>query len=49
VALGGDVSLEQSPTTWRFAELETEAAAVEAEREAAAESEARLGKIVFES
>ena len=50
VALGGDVSLESSPTTWRFAELETEAAAVEAEREGQQrESEARLGKIVFES
>jgi hypothetical protein len=50
VALGGDVSLdEKSPGTWKFSELETEAAAVEAEREAASEGEARLGKIVFES
>jgi hypothetical protein len=50
VALGGDVSLDdKSPGTWKFAELETEAAAVEAEREAASETEARLGKIVFES
>jgi hypothetical protein len=50
VALGGDVSLDdKSPGMWRFAELETEAAAVEAEREAASEGEARLGKVVFES
>jgi hypothetical protein len=49
LALGGDVSLEESPARWRFAELETEAAAVEAEREAASEEEARLGKVVFDS
>jgi hypothetical protein len=49
VGLGGDVSLEESPARWRFAELETEAAAVEAEREAASDEEARLGKVVFES
>jgi hypothetical protein len=48
VALGGDVVIEDSgKTRWRFPELETEAAAVEAEREAAAEDEARLGKIVY--
>jgi hypothetical protein len=48
VALGGDVDIEPSGATrWRFADLETEAAAVEAEREAAADSEARLGKIVY--
>jgi hypothetical protein len=48
VALGGDVVIEESgKTRWRFPELETEAAAVEAERDAAAEDEARLGKIVY--
>ena len=48
VALGGDVAIEESGATrWRFPELETEAAAVEAERDAADEGEARLGKIVF--
>jgi hypothetical protein len=48
VALGGDVAIEESGATkWRFPELETEAAAVEAEREAAAEDEARLGAIVY--
>ncbi len=48
VALGGDVAIEESGATkWRFPELETEAAAVEAEREAAAEDEARLGTIVY--
>jgi hypothetical protein len=50
VALGGDVSLAgENPGRWRFADLETEAAAVEAERAAASEEEARLGKVVFES
>ena len=48
VALGGDVAIEESGTTrWRFPELETEAAAVEAERDAAGDDEARLGKIVY--
>jgi hypothetical protein len=48
VALGGDVAIEESGATkWRFPELETEAAAVEAEREAAAEDEARLGAVVY--
>ncbi|HEY3818572.1 MAG TPA: hypothetical protein VGL81_15465 [Polyangiaceae bacterium] len=48
VALGGDVAIEESGATkWRFPELETEAAAVEAERQAAAEDEARLGPIVY--
>jgi hypothetical protein len=48
VALGGDVSIESSgQTRWRFPDLETEAAAVAAEREAASDEEARLGKIVF--
>lgn len=48
VKLGGDVVIEDSGATrWRFADLETEAAAVEAEREAASEGEAKLGKVVF--
>lgn len=48
VALGGDVAIdEDGKTRWRFADLETESAAVEAEREAAAEDEARLGKVVY--
>jgi len=48
VALGGSVAIEESGATrWRFPDLETEAAAVEAEREAAPESEAKLGKVVF--
>jgi hypothetical protein len=51
VKLGGDVAVESSgssgQTRWRFADLETEAAAVAAEREAASDEEARLGKIVF--
>jgi hypothetical protein len=49
VALGGDVAIEPTGATrWRFADLETEAAAVAAEREAAPEEEARLGKVIFE-
>ena len=50
VALGGDVDIEAgggAETRWRFPDLETEAAAVEAERDAAAEEEARLGAIVY--
>ncbi len=48
VALGGDVQIEpDGRTRWRFADLETEAAAVEAERQAAAEDEARLGEVVY--
>jgi hypothetical protein len=50
VALGGDVEVGASgETRWRFADLETEAAAVAAEREAAADEEARLGEVVFAS
>jgi hypothetical protein len=49
VALGGDVAIDEGRGRWRFADLETEAAAVEAEREAASEDEARVGKTVFES
>jgi len=48
IALGGDVSLEPGTEgRWRFKDLELEAAAVQAEREAASEEEARLGKVVF--
>jgi hypothetical protein len=48
VALGGDVAIEPSGATrWRFADLETEAAAVAAEREAASDEEARLGDVVY--
>jgi hypothetical protein len=48
VALGGDVAIEPSGATrWRFADLETEAAAVEAERAAAADEEAHLGKVIY--
>jgi len=34
---------------YRFADLETEAAALEAEREAADEEEKKVGKVVFSS
>ena len=50
VALGGDVDIEAGggpETRWRFPDLETEAAAVAAERDAAAEEEAHLGETVF--
>ncbi len=48
VALGGDVDIEASGSTrWRFADLEREASALEAERAAAADEEARLGEIVY--
>jgi hypothetical protein len=48
VALGGDVAVEPAGRTrWRFADLETEALAVEAEREAASDEEKHLGKVVF--
>jgi len=48
VALGGDVEIQpDGQTRWRFPDLETEAAAVAAEREAAGDDEARLGRVVF--
>jgi hypothetical protein len=48
VALGGDVAIAESgETRWRFADLETEATAVQAEREAASDEEAKLGQIVY--
>ncbi|NUO50747.1 MAG: hypothetical protein HOV80_17995, partial [Polyangiaceae bacterium] len=51
VALGGDVDLDRAEegVRYRFPDLELEARAVEAEREAAAEDEARVGKVVFSS
>src|SRR4029077_13922096 len=48
VALGGDVAIEPSgETRWRFADLESEAVAVEAERAAASDEEAKLGDVVY--
>jgi hypothetical protein len=50
VALGGDVDIgEQGEVRYRFADLETEATALEAEREAEPDEEARVGKVVFAS
>ncbi|MFO0589251.1 MAG: hypothetical protein U0441_17065 [Polyangiaceae bacterium] len=51
VALGGDVDLEaaEKGIRYRFPDLEAEAKAVEAEREAAAEDEARVGQVIFSS
>lgn len=51
VALGGDVDLEnvEKGVRFRFPELEAEARAVEAEREAAAEEEAKVGPVIFSS
>jgi hypothetical protein len=48
VALGGDVAIQSDgQTRWRFADFETEASALAAEREAVAEDEAQLGKVVY--
>lgn len=49
VALGGDVDLENAAdgVRYRFPDLELEARALDAEREAASEEEARLAPIVF--
>ena len=50
VALGGDVEIgEEGQVRYRFAELETEAEALEADREAAPETEAKIGKVIFAS
>lgn len=51
LALGGDADVAQLDrgVRYRFADLELEGRAVEAEREAAAEEEARPGKVVFSS
>jgi hypothetical protein len=47
--LGGDVDMNSDHVRYRFPDLELEAQAVEAEREAAAASEADVGKVVFSS
>ncbi len=49
--LGGGVDLNQldKGVRYRFADLELERRAVEAEREAASEEEAKVGKVVFSS
>lgn len=50
VELGGDVDVgPEGEVRYRFADFEAEAEALEDEREAASEKEARLGKIVFTS
>jgi hypothetical protein len=50
VALGGDVDLEaEGGVRYRFPDLEAEATALHAEREAAAEEEAKVGKVIFTS
>jgi hypothetical protein len=51
VELGGDAEIqeESGEVRYRFVDLETEAAAQEAEREAASEEEKRVGKVVFAS
>jgi hypothetical protein len=50
VELGGDVDVgPEGEVRYRFADFEAEAEALEEEREAATEQEARLGKIVFTS
>lgn len=48
-ALGGDVDYESGKVRYRFPDLEAEARALEAEREAASESEAKVGAVVFSS
>ncbi len=51
VALGGDVDLDRAAegVRYRFKDLELESKAVEAEREAASEAEAKVGPVVFSS
>lgn len=51
VELGGDAEIQEETggVRYRFVDLETEAAALEAEREAAKEEEKRVGKVVFAS
>ncbi len=51
VALGGDVDIESSAdgVRYRFPDMEVEARAVAAEREAAAEDEAKVGPVIFSS
>ncbi len=53
VSYGGDVDVEASGedgnVRYRFVDLEAEAAALEAERDAAGDAEKRVGKVVFAS
>jgi hypothetical protein len=50
VDLGGDVDIEPTgEVRYRFVDLETEAAALEEERAAAEDAEARVGKVIFGS
>ncbi len=49
VALGGDVDYESGEVRYRFPDFEAEARALAAERDAAAESEAQVGKVIFSS
>jgi hypothetical protein len=51
VELGGDVEINEGTkdVRYRFVDLEMEAAALEAEREAASDEEKKVGKVVFAS
>jgi hypothetical protein len=50
VALGGDVEIkDDGQVRYRFPDLEAEAIALKAEREAASEEEAQVGKVIFSS
>jgi hypothetical protein len=49
VALGGDVDYEEGRVRYRFPDFEAEAKALEAERDAAAEGEAKVGDVIFSS
>jgi hypothetical protein len=51
VELGGDAEIQEDTgeVRYRFVDLETEAAALEAEREQASDEEKKIGKIVFAS
>jgi hypothetical protein len=50
VDLGGDVQIEESgEVRYRFVDLETEAQALEEERAAAEDEEAKVGRVVFGS
>jgi hypothetical protein len=50
VRLGGDADIQESgEVRYRFVDLETEAAALEAERDAAPDAEKKVGKVIFAS
>ena len=51
VELGGDVEVQEGTgeVRYRFVDLETEAAALEAERESASDEEKKVGRVVFAS